>query len=581
MAQGNIPVDPNDDPTGYFTNSNGFFGNEYTKDLQHARSPSRFNQVDESSQQQSQTYRASSSPDQPMPTIEEDVAQNTGNGSYPRPSRNMTIDDDYDDEGEDDAPETSQPPNVHSDPDTPFDGGFDWLTDLQSTTSPEYKAESYGTSQTHDTSNFPDSAIPQVNSSPTHAPNQQAVASVNASSCSYGPDTYGSAIEFPGTQYVPPYNPGLQRYSYPLARAMMSSPHASAGQTFPTNAQHGNPAAYGFGWPCAPSNPSIANARPYQLPFAAQPCYVPNVDVYMRPDSRYSFPQPNYTLPNQYYKHPPLQQQNHGPTNFVRPPTVAPVQANQPPSLPSISGPQNGLRRLYFTNLAHAKKALANRIMSSNTTWEPDTTDATIPYNNAEQAQYVCQLLSAMEDVTTAQDSIRHWQHDSEGTKVPYYHPSHVEKVCWVLVFKAVALHTRGPRTLATYDPSALRNARLEQSLTFAERIDAICALLRYSKSRCDRLMKGETFEIVIGAPQHLLGQSRMNKNQNEIKQSRLKKGVEMEKKQGSETCSSGAGDEEGATVVTLPYHPQKRAMESDDCEEETVVSTRWKRAKR
>ena len=303
-------------------------------------------------------------------------------------------------------------------------------------------------------------------------------------------------------------------------------------------------------------------------------CYVPNMDAYTGPGARSSFPRSNYAVPSQYYQQlQSLQQQNHAPTNLVQRQPTPPVQANQSPALPTAAGVQVGPRRLYFSSLEQAKNALENRIMSSNTTWEPNTADSTIPRHDTAQAQYVCQLVSAMEDVTAAQDSIRHWQHDPAGTKMPYYHPSHVEKVCWVLVSRAVQLHTRGPRTLATYDASALRNARLEQRLTFAQRINAICALLRYSKSRCDRLMKGETFEMVVGAPQHLLGQSRMNKNQNEVKQSRLRKGVEIEKKLRSEACPPGVGGDEGVV--------QKRAMESDDSEEDAVASSQRKRAKR
>jgi hypothetical protein len=78
--------------------------------------------------------------------------------------------------------------------------------------------------------------------------------------------------------------------------------------------------------------------------------------------------------------------------------------------------------------------------------------------------------------------------------------------------------------------------------------------------------MKGETFEIVVGAPQHLLNQSRMNKDQNQIKQGRLKKGIEAEKmKVGSETCEPA----------------RKRALESDDSEAETAASAGRKRARR
>ena len=560
-----MPVTPNEDTMDYFTNSGSFGKDMYAMDLQHLSSASCFAGLGESAQQLAETSPASNDHDQPIPTVEEGEAQKTGNDAYLRPSRNTTIDEDYDDDEEGgNARETPHLPSVFTDFDTLFDADFDWLTDLQSSAGPECEAESHGTSQSHGISNLSYNTVPQVNSSPTPVPNQETVANGNTHSYAQGPGSY------PATQYVP----GLQGYSHPLAQAMVSNPRSFGGQTVPANLPYGRPAAYGAGRPYALSSASLANARPYQMPLTSQLCYVPNMDAYTGPGARSSFPRSNYAVPSQYYQQlQSLQQQNHAPTNLVQRQPTPPVQANQSPALPTAAGVQVGPRRLYFSSLEQAKNALENRIMSSNTTWEPNTADSTIPRHDTAQAQYVCQLVSAMEDVTAAQDSIRHWQHDPAGTKMPYYHPSHVEKVCWVLVSRAVQLHTRGPRTLATYDASALRNARLEQRLTFAQRINAICALLRYSKSRCDRLMKGETFEMVVGAPQHLLGQSRMNKNQNEVKQSRLRKGVEIEKKLRSEACPPGVGGDEGVV--------QKRAMESDDSEEDAVASSQRKRAKR
>jgi hypothetical protein len=561
MSQDNIPVYTIDDPI-----MDQFLVDMMPIDLATPSSSSFSHTLGEFSPQQPQTYPAGSVvADQPMPTIEHDMSQNIPGESPLRPSRSMTIDENYDDESGDDAREESLHSNVYTDFDTLY-MELSQLTSSQSSASPEGELEDFGLNQPQGSSTISYTALPQVTPYPTWTLPRQSTSNENSNTRLPGTRSYGHGLGYPRVQYMPPHNSGMLGSGHPSAQAMMPDPRSYGGQAFSTNVQHGGLAGYGYGLQYASWSPNLANNQPYQMPFAAQPCYGPTANAYTGPAMRNVLPQPNYPLPTQSYQPTPQQRQSHTLPNLFRGPTIAPIPANQLPASPAVSDTQDQPQGLYFKNLAQAKHALETRVMSANTTWEPDTTDPTIPRNDNQQAKYVLQVLSAMKDTSVAQDSTRHWPRGTNDAKQPYYHPSHVEKVCWVLISKAVALHTQGPRTLATYDPSALRNARIEQRLTFSARIDAMCALLRFSKSRCDRLMKGETFEIVVGAPQHLLNQSRMNKDQNQIKQGRLKKGIEAEKmKVGSETCEPA----------------RKRALESDDSEAETAASAGRKRARR
>jgi hypothetical protein len=554
MSQDNIPVCTIDDPI-----MDQFFGDMMPIDLPTPSSSSFLHPLGESSPQQPQTYPAGSViADQPMPTIEHDMSQNTHGDSPLRPSRSMTIDENYDDETGDEVREGSLLSNVYTDFDTLYTD-YSQLISSQSSASPEGEVEDFGLNQPQGSSTMSYDALPQVTPYPAYTLPRRPIQNQNSSIYLPGTRSYNHGVGYPSAQYAPPHNPSMLGFGRPSAQAMMPDPRSYGGQAFPTNVQHRGPNGYGYGLQYASNN------QPYQMPFAAQPCYGPTTNAYTGPAMRNPFPQHKYALPTQSYQPTPQQRQSHVLPNLFRGPTIAPIPANQLPASPAASDTQDQPQGLYFKNLAQAKHALETRVMSANTTWEPDTTDSTIPRNDNQQAKYVVQVLSAMKDISVAQDSTRHWPRSPADAKQPYYHPSHVEKVCWVLISKAVALHTQGPRTLATYDPSALRNARIEQRLSFAARIDAMCALLRFSKSRCDRLMKGETFEIVVGAPQHLLNQSRMNKDQNQIKQGRLKKGIEAEKLEG--------GGEAGETA-------RKRALESDE-EEEMEASAGRKRARR
>jgi hypothetical protein len=73
--------------------------------------------------------------------------------------------------------------------------------------------------------------------------------------------------------------------------------------------------------------------------------------------------------------------------------------------------------------------------------------------------------------------------------------------VCWKLLDLAESVQARGPVALSVYDPSALGEINKSRDLTFGQRMKWVCVYLRRSKSSCDKLMKGEGFEMLVGKP--------------------------------------------------------------------------------
>jgi hypothetical protein len=75
---------------------------------------------------------------------------------------------------------------------------------------------------------------------------------------------------------------------------------------------------------------------------------------------------------------------------------------------------------------------------------------------------------------------------------------------CEKLLDVAEHLHRHGPSSLRIYDSSKLRTISQSRNLTFARRIESLCALLRLSKSRCDMVM-----------PAYVISMIKSNKKQN------------------------------------------------------------------
>jgi hypothetical protein len=174
-------------------------------------------------------------------------------------------------------------------------------------------------------------------------------------------------------------------------------------------------------------------------------------------------------------------------------------------------------RKLTFGNLTQAKTAMAARKLKQD--WKADPHDDTRPQNDQQRRKYVIQLLDAFEDITQSTDSqapntafSKRWANHNTS---PYYHPAEMETVSWKMLDIAERLHAHGPSALSIYDPPTLADISKSRGIVFAARIDAICDLLRHSKARCDKLMKGEGLDAVVGAPKQKMVNVKTNKVQN------------------------------------------------------------------
>jgi hypothetical protein len=158
-----------------------FFGDMMPIDLPTPSSSSFPHSHEDSSPQQPQTYPAGSVvADQPMPTIEHDMSQNTHGDSPLRPSRSMTIDENYDDESGDDTRDRSPPSNVCTDPDTLYIE-LSQLTSSQSSASPEGEVEDFRLNQPQGSSTISYTALPQVTPYSTYTLPRRSIPTQNSS----------------------------------------------------------------------------------------------------------------------------------------------------------------------------------------------------------------------------------------------------------------------------------------------------------------------------------------------------------------------------------------------------------------
>ncbi|KAF2623115.1 hypothetical protein BU25DRAFT_305732, partial [Macroventuria anomochaeta] len=195
-----------------------------------------------------------------------------------------------------------------------------------------------------------------------------------------------------------------------------------------------------------------------------------------------------------------------------------------PPHVPQATPEPS--RQLVFTSLAQAETAASSLPFKHSWTPRPDFS---IPTTQAEQVFWIAELLDAMEDISacnedTNQSSFRKRWITGPGNAA-YYHPEAMEAVCWKLVNLTISLHTRGTSSLQIYDPNALASTKMDKELTFEQRMEAICGLLRFSKTRCDKLMKGEFFAMTVAAPRQKLKDGVINKDANARRQGYIKIG--------------------------------------------------------
>ncbi|OAL57366.1 hypothetical protein IQ07DRAFT_490725, partial [Pyrenochaeta sp. DS3sAY3a] len=183
--------------------------------------------------------------------------------------------------------------------------------------------------------------------------------------------------------------------------------------------------------------------------------------------------------------------------------------------------------KLKYKSAEECRNAQALRHMEHD--WIPPQNDTTIPHNDCERGGYVRQLVDAYTDITKCTDNQtsagfkKRWAGLSTGDSI--YTGQMIEIVCWKLLSIAEELHTVGPKSLRVSTLGKLKNIEKFKDTLFNERIDDICALLRQSKWRCDRLMKFMEMNMTVATPKLMLRNSVQNKPQNVRRQKRLEVG--------------------------------------------------------
>jgi len=205
-------------------------------------------------------------------------------------------------------------------------------------------------------------------------------------------------------------------------------------------------------------------------------------------------------------QHVPYQQQQSAQQSVTTTYWASPPAQPQPPTIPAP-------RRLRFTNSAHVHQAKAGE--SVNVDWPSPQTDSTFPTDTVAHGYYLRLLISAFFCTRTCLDK----RTDKLFTL------SKVELTCRRLLSIAIALHTYGPSSLCIYDAGRMQNVAKTNTMTFSERIAKVCELLKLSKARRLRLLKGEGLHMCVAAPGLLVRQTGSNKRQNERRQEALVRG--------------------------------------------------------
>lgn len=187
------------------------------------------------------------------------------------------------------------------------------------------------------------------------------------------------------------------------------------------------------------------------------------------------------------------------------------------------SSSQTPLPGLAFASLRGAETAMATRFLEND--WTPPTDDESIPSTSVEQSEYVLLMLNALKDPSNCKDNKKGYSYVKRWTGTGYYDIQEMEKVCWQMLEVAERLHAEGPRSLNFYCEEALKKVKASRNLTFEQRIDAVCAVLRFSKNQCDKLMKNEGIEALVGAPVQKMSGAQTMVSQNKKRQKWILKG--------------------------------------------------------
>jgi len=322
----------------------------------------------------------------------------------------------------------------------------------------------------------------------------------------------------------------------------------------------------------------IGNYQPNEVPL-----YAPDDGQHQHGFDGYSQPMPEQPSSQYYAGTPPPRYSSIEPASATNTPThlvdvdspFDPCYRYMTPSPPApcqadaITPVQPNHFGLKFRNLAEAKASMLNRYIEKD--WVPPANDSTIPTTAYERAGHVAELLEAMKDTSTCpdkQDKGRFLKRLTPGAKKAIY-KEQMEKVCWQLVATAEKLHVFGPKSFSIYDSTPLETMWSSRNLTFGERIESLCALLRLSKSRCFSLLKGENLETTVGAaPQKITG-TILNNGQNENRQKYIAEGrVSMKGKKATTSPEDQASDTDGdeeldpSVAMSLPSNEPEEELD-------------------
>lgn len=220
---------------------------------------------------------------------------------------------------------------------------------------------------------------------------------------------------------------------------------------------------------------------------------------------------------------------------------------------PQAAGP--AVIRARFTNLEQARQSTA--MLPIHKAWLPPRRDVTIPQDNVARAFYVGNLMQAFhatrECIETAEtQGIEHrWAGLVNGTSP--YTLDMFECVSWELVNIAEKLHNHGPAYFSAriFDPDTMRNVYTHRNLTFAECIQAMCRLLRFSKARCESLLKSEDMFKTVGFPDLLYKESQANKTAADKKRRQVADDDELQGQR--ELSAPGVGGENLEDGIFVP----------------------------
>jgi len=160
---------------------------------------------------------------------------------------------------------------------------------------------------------------------------------------------------------------------------------------------------------------------------------------------------------------------------------------------------------------------MASRSVRSD--WRAPFPDNTIPTTQEQRSQYVLLMFEALQDTSECKDNKSGYSFRKRWEGGNYYNLQEMEKVSWHMLDIAERLHSQGPASSNIYCEEALKKLKGSRDLTFEQRIHATCAMLKFSKNLCDKVLKGEGIEALVGAPKQKMSGAKTMMIQNQRRQ--------------------------------------------------------------